>query len=87
VFYDRLMHECYRDGLKSPRIVQEGMNEATILSLVSSGLGVGWVLETARSRCPETVVVLPVIDLNLASEFGPRVEKGQYLSFARKFCW
>ena len=42
-FYDRLMHECYRGGLKSPRIVQEGLNEATILSLVSSGLGVGWV--------------------------------------------
>jgi DNA-binding transcriptional LysR family regulator len=64
-FYDRLMHECYRGGLKSPRIVQEGMNEATILSLVSSGLGVGWVLGTARWRCPETVVVLPVVDLNM----------------------
>jgi DNA-binding transcriptional LysR family regulator len=58
-FYDRMMHECYRGGLKSPRIVQEGSNEATILSLVSSGLGVGWVLGTARWRCPETVVVLP----------------------------
>jgi hypothetical protein len=34
-FYDQLMHECYRGGLKSPRIVQEGPNEATILSLVS----------------------------------------------------
>jgi DNA-binding transcriptional LysR family regulator len=64
-FYDRMMHECYRGGLKSPRIVQEGLNEATILSLVSSGLGVGWVLGTARWRCPETVVVLPVIDLNM----------------------
>jgi DNA-binding transcriptional LysR family regulator len=64
-FYDRLMHECYRGGLKSPRIVQEGLNEATILSLVSSGLGVGWVLGTARWRCPETVVVLPVADLNM----------------------
>ena len=64
-FYDRLMHECYRGGLKSPRIVQEGLNEATILSLVSTGLGVGWVLGTARWRCPETVVVLPVVDLNM----------------------
>ncbi len=26
-FYDRLMHECFRAGLKSPRIVQEGVNE------------------------------------------------------------
>jgi DNA-binding transcriptional LysR family regulator len=64
-FYDRMMHECYRGGLKSPRIVQEGSNEATILSLVSSGLGVGWVLSTARWRCPDTVVVLPVADLNM----------------------
>jgi DNA-binding transcriptional LysR family regulator len=64
-FYDDLMHECYRGGLKSPRIVQEGLNEATILSLVSTGLGVGWVLGTARWRCPETVVILSVVDLNM----------------------
>jgi len=64
-FYDRLMHECYRGGLKSPRIVQEGLNEATILSLVSTGLGVGWVLGSARWRCPETVTILPVVDLNV----------------------
>lgn len=64
-FYDRMMDECYRGGLKSPRIVQEGLNEATILSLVSTGLGVGWVLGTARWRCPETVVVLPVVGLNM----------------------
>ena len=65
-FYDRMMHECYRGGLRSPRIVQEGLNEATILSLVSTGLGVGWVLASARWRCPKTVVVLPVVDLNMA---------------------
>jgi DNA-binding transcriptional LysR family regulator len=64
-FYDRLMHECYRGGLKSPRIVQEGLNEATILSLVSTGLGVGWVLGSARWRCPQTVSILPVVDLNV----------------------
>jgi DNA-binding transcriptional LysR family regulator len=64
-FYDQLMHECYRGGLKSPRIVQEGLNEATILSLVSTGLGVGWVLGSARWRCPETVVILSVVDLNM----------------------
>jgi DNA-binding transcriptional LysR family regulator len=51
--------------LKSPRIVQEGLNEATILSLVSTGLGVGWVLGSARWRCPETVAILPVVDLNV----------------------
>src|SRR5713226_264694 len=64
-FYDHLMHECYRGGLKSPRIVQEGLNEATILSLVATGLGVGWVLGTARWRCPEAVVILSVVDLKI----------------------
>jgi len=65
-FYYRLMHKCYRGGLKSPRIVQEGLNEATILSLVSSGLGVGWVVGSARWRSPESVVILPVVDLDVA---------------------
>jgi DNA-binding transcriptional LysR family regulator len=64
-FYDQMMVACYRGGLKSPRIVQEGLNEATILSLVSTGLGVGWVLATARWRCPATVVILPVVDLSV----------------------
>jgi DNA-binding transcriptional LysR family regulator len=64
-FYDHLIHECYRGGLKSPRIVQEGLNEATILSLVATGLGVGWVLGTARWRCPKSVVIMSVVDLNL----------------------
>ena len=63
--YDRLVHECFRGGLKSPRIVQEGQDEATILSLVATGLGVGWVLETARLRCPKSVVILSVVDLDV----------------------
>jgi len=64
-FYDRLMHECFRGGLKSPCIVQEGVNEATMLSLVSHGVGVAFVNENACWRCPQGVVVLPVMDLNL----------------------
>ena len=64
-FYDRLMHECFRGGLKSPRIVQEGLNEATILSLVSHGMGVGWVNGTARWRCPESVVIVSIVDLEM----------------------
>ena len=40
-FYDRMMLECYRGGLKSPRIVQEGVNEPTIPS-VSYRPAWGW---------------------------------------------
>src|SRR5512134_893190 len=64
-YYDRLMHECYRGGLKSPHVVQEAVNEATILSLVSCRLGVAFVSSATRWRCPESVVVLPVMDLKL----------------------
>jgi len=64
-FYDRLMNECFRAGLKSPRIVQEGVDEATTLTLVLHGVGVGFVSENARWRCPEGVVVLPVSDLKV----------------------
>jgi DNA-binding transcriptional LysR family regulator len=49
----------------APRIVQEGLNEATTLSLVSTGMGFGWVIETAGARCPNSIVVIPVTDLNI----------------------
>lgn len=65
IYYDRLMHECFRRGLKSPRIVQEAVDQATLLSRVSCGLGVGFVSEATRWRCPRGVVLLPVTDLNL----------------------
>jgi DNA-binding transcriptional LysR family regulator len=65
VFYDRLMHECFRGGLKSPKIVQESLNESTTLSLVSHAMGVGWVNGTARWRCPEGVVILSIVDLDM----------------------
>ena len=64
-YYDRLMHECFRGGLKSPHVVQEAVNEATILSLVSCRLGVAFVSSATRWRCPASVEVLPVTDLTL----------------------
>ena len=69
-FYDRLMHECFRNGLKSPHIVQEALNEATILSLVACRMGVAFVTSATRWRCPESVVLLPVLDLKLALPFA-----------------
>ena len=64
-FHDRLMQECYRGGLKSPHIVQEAGNEATVLSLVSHGIGIGWINETALWRCPKNVAILSVSDLDI----------------------
>ncbi|MBL9136471.1 MAG: LysR family transcriptional regulator [Verrucomicrobiales bacterium] len=70
LFYDHLMHACFRGGLKSPHVVQEGVNEATILSLVSCGLGVAFVSNATRWRCPQSVVLLPVTDLKLSLPFA-----------------
>jgi DNA-binding transcriptional LysR family regulator len=70
LFYDRLMHACFRGGLKSPHVVQEGVNEATILSLVSCGLGVAFVSSATRWRCPGSVILLAVADLKLPLPFA-----------------
>lgn len=64
-YYERLMRACFRGGLKTPNIVQEVVEPATMLSLVSCGLGVAFVSEATRWRCPTDVVLLPVEDLNL----------------------
>ena len=84
-FYDRLMYECFRGGLKSPRIVQEASNEATILTLVAQGMGVGFVVETARWRCPDGVVRLKVADQAVVA-IGSRLEKGQPVPATLQIC-
>ncbi|HET9401862.1 MAG TPA: LysR family transcriptional regulator [Candidatus Acidoferrales bacterium] len=68
--YDRLIETCFRGGLKSPRIVQEAYDHATILSLVSCRLGVAWVSDSAKWQCPKGVVLLPVVDLKVPIPFS-----------------
>jgi DNA-binding transcriptional LysR family regulator len=84
-YYDRLMHECFRGGLKAPRIVQEAVNEATILSLVSRRLGVAFVSGATRRRCPESVVLLSVTDLNLPLPFALVWRKDNASALLAKF--
>jgi DNA-binding transcriptional LysR family regulator len=80
------MHECFRGGLKSPHVVQEAVNEATILSLVSCRLGVALVSSATRWLCPESVVLQPVMDLDLPLPFALVWRKGQCVAFAREIC-
>ena len=68
--YDHLMDACSRGGLKSPRIVQEADDHATILSLVSCGLGVALVSDSARWQRPKGVVLLPVGGLKVLVPFS-----------------
>jgi len=63
-YYDGLMHECFRGGLKSPRIVQEGVDQAMTLGLVACRMGFAFVADEARWQCPRSVTLLPVVDLN-----------------------
>jgi len=69
-YYDRLMYACFRGGLKTPHIVQEALDQATMLSLVTCRLGVAFVSDSVRWRCPDGVVMLPVADLNLSLPFS-----------------
>ncbi len=84
-YYDRLMHECFRGGLKSPHIVQEAVNEATILSLVSCRMGVAFVSGATRWRCPESVTLLPVTDLKLPLPFALVWRKDNASALLAKF--
>jgi DNA-binding transcriptional LysR family regulator len=60
---------CIQGGLKSPQIVQHVVDHATILSLVSCGLGTAFVSETTRWQCPRGVTLLPVADLDFLLPF------------------
>jgi DNA-binding transcriptional LysR family regulator len=68
-YFDRIMQACFRGGL-NPRMVQEAIDQATMLSLVACGLGVAFVSEATRWRCPQEVVLRPVDDLSLAIDFA-----------------
>ncbi len=69
-YYDRLMQACSRGGLKTPRIVQEAADQATLLSLVACGLGVAFVSDATRWRCPKDVALRPVVDMHLPIAFS-----------------
>jgi DNA-binding transcriptional LysR family regulator len=69
-YYDRLLQACSRGGLRTPRIVQEAVDQATMLSLVTCGIGVAFVTDATRWRRPQQVVLLPVVDLLVPIDFS-----------------
>src|ERR1700730_5016529 len=83
--YDQLMEACYRGGLKSPRIVQEADDHATILSLVACRLGVAMVSDSARWQCPRGVALLPIVDLNVKVSFSLIWKKDNNSPLLQKF--
>lgn len=63
-YYEQLLKSCAEGGLQ-PHVLQEVHKESSLLSLVSTGMAVGWVLAPANSRRPEGVVLREVCDLSL----------------------
>lgn len=49
----------------APRIVQEVVDESTLLSLVATGMGVGFVNSANARRKPDSVDLIPIMDLDL----------------------
>jgi DNA-binding transcriptional LysR family regulator len=85
VYYDRIMQVCVQGGLKSPRIVQHVVDQATILSLVSRRLGVAFVSETTRWQCPRDVALLSIADLDFPLPFYLIWRKDNQSALLRNF--
>ena len=66
-YFDQLLTACHAGGL-SPRIVQEAETEATMLSLVSAGVGGAFVNEANANRAPARVAFRRVDDLTVSIE-------------------
>ena len=58
-FDDLLTQECARGGLSAPRIVQEATDRDTVLGLVQYGIGIAWLTESIRWRCPGALFCSP----------------------------
>ncbi len=63
-YLDALMHAVVAGGL-SPHIVQYAPDDTTLLSLVSAGVGLGFVNSAHEARKPLAVDFIPVKDLSL----------------------
>jgi DNA-binding transcriptional LysR family regulator len=63
-YWTRLLDACAKGGLV-PSVVQEGGNDATMLTLVAAGIGASLVNSVARWRKPEGVALVDIADLAL----------------------
>ena len=66
-YYDRLMAACL-DVSTPPKVIQECTTNSIMLSLVASGMGVGFVTASPPLATLHNVRLIPICDLNLAFE-------------------
>jgi DNA-binding transcriptional LysR family regulator len=84
-FHDQMMQACARGGLKAPHIVQEAPDRETSLGLVQCQIGIAWLNESTRWHCPQGVVLLPVVDMNVRLPFNLIWKKGDSSPLLQKF--
>jgi len=85
IFFDQLMRESARGGLRHPRIVQEAADRDTHLGLVQCEIGVSWQNETLRWHCPRGVALVPVADMNVRLPFDLIWRKDNTSPLLQKF--
>jgi len=78
LFFDRLMADCARGGLKAPHIVQEIADEAVMLGMVACGIGLTFLSSASQVRRPPNVALLPVADLKTRLPFFLIWRKGNH---------
>jgi len=62
-YYDLVVSQCHRASL-TLNVVQDAVNESTMLSLVAAGIGATFITDAARRRKPDEVCLIPVEDLD-----------------------
>ncbi|WP_109807287.1 LysR family transcriptional regulator [Sphingosinithalassobacter portus] len=66
-YYDRLMAALIQSG-RAPRIVQECTTNSILLSLVSVGMGIGFVTASGSNPPAHNIRLVPISDLGLKFE-------------------
>lgn len=67
-WHDRLIH-CFFNAGFVPRTAVQGVDAASMLTLVAAGMGCTVLPEGARSRAPETVAFMALSDLTLRQDW------------------
>lgn len=67
-WHDRLIH-CFFEADFIPRTTVQGVDAASMLTLVAAGMGCTVVPEGARRRAPETVAFMALSDLTLRQDW------------------
>ena len=80
-----MMQACARGDLKTPRSVQEAPDRDTQLGLVQCRIGIAWLNESTRWHCPRSVMLLPVVDMNVRLPFNLIWKKDNSSPLLHKF--